>query len=207
MPVYDFCIAVTDEIESHRKKEGDVIAVRPHGWNWGRKEIDAYLIVPIECEEPDINVLRDYFERPLLENDHVEGVTFRAIFPSIDGQEIFNQYGLTHVIGIPCGKLKLRPKILGKNRCKIPLDCLGKIDLAKVRDKTAIYQPFLMASHVVAKFDGLHDNQLLTVSEVDCVAEDIKADEEKAFKWLTIFDQIVIGKKDGAYLAPIKKES
>lgn len=48
MPKYEFAIAVCDESESHRKKEGDIIAVKPYPWEWGKKELNQYLIVVVD---------------------------------------------------------------------------------------------------------------------------------------------------------------
>ena len=48
MPKYEFAIAVCDEAETHRKKEGDIIAVKPSPWQWGKKELDQYLIITID---------------------------------------------------------------------------------------------------------------------------------------------------------------
>lgn len=52
MPTHEILIAACDEPEAHRKKEGDVICVRPHPWNWGRKEVDRYLIVIVDDPRP-----------------------------------------------------------------------------------------------------------------------------------------------------------
>lgn len=48
MAKWEFAVAVRDEVEPHRKKEGDLIAVKPYPWQWGRKEINAYLIVVLD---------------------------------------------------------------------------------------------------------------------------------------------------------------
>jgi hypothetical protein len=50
MPVYELLITAVDEPEAHRKKAGDVVAIRPTGWKWGKKEKDKtkYLIVTVE---------------------------------------------------------------------------------------------------------------------------------------------------------------
>ncbi len=208
MPIYDFLIAVAGEIDhtigKYRKKEGDIVAVRRHGHNWGRKEIDEYLIVPVECEEEDLDFMRQLFERPLLEADHVEGRTFREIWPELDGQETFDQYHETHVIALPSGQLMLRPQYLGKNKYKIPLDSLGDIDLVKVRDKRAVYQPFLKASHVVKKFDGLNNNRYLELKDVDCTAPlmGIGSEDEANKTWLSDTDQVIVNKADDTYLKP-----
>lgn len=48
MPAFEFAIAVCDEPEAHRKKEGDIIAVKSTPWNWGTKELDQYLIITLD---------------------------------------------------------------------------------------------------------------------------------------------------------------
>jgi len=51
METYELLVACRDEVDvsaKHgRKKEGDVIAVKPHPWDWGRKETTGFLVVPI----------------------------------------------------------------------------------------------------------------------------------------------------------------
>jgi len=51
MADFEFAIAVVDEADlasgHKRKKAGDIIAVKPAPWNWGTKEVDEYLIVPV----------------------------------------------------------------------------------------------------------------------------------------------------------------
>ena len=49
MAKWEFAIAVRDEVDlpsgHKRKKEGDIIAVKPHPWQWGKREVNVYLIV------------------------------------------------------------------------------------------------------------------------------------------------------------------
>ena len=128
MPLYEFLIACADEPEAHRKKEGDVVAVRPHPFNWGRKEIDRYFIVIIDMPE-DIETLRSMFESC----QYAETNEFQ---PEDDSH-------LTK---------------LAKNRFKIPLDIvktgwMPDLDLGKVRDKKIIYQPFKKTSQLISKLD------------------------------------------------------
>jgi len=44
---YELLLACKDEPEAHRKDEGDIIDIRPAGWQWGRIERRRYLIVPV----------------------------------------------------------------------------------------------------------------------------------------------------------------
>ncbi len=64
MPKYELLIACVDEPEVHRKKEGDVVAVRPYPFVWGTKEVDQYFIVIIEADE-DLNTLKEKYQAPL----------------------------------------------------------------------------------------------------------------------------------------------
>ena len=49
---WDFAIATKDEKDlksgHKRKKAGDIIAVKPHPWKWGKKEVKEYLIVTMD---------------------------------------------------------------------------------------------------------------------------------------------------------------
>ena len=40
-------IAVRDEEEAHRKKQGDIMAIKPEGWQWGNKEVKNHLILEV----------------------------------------------------------------------------------------------------------------------------------------------------------------
>ena len=51
MPIYEIAIAVKDEPEAHRKKQGDIIAIQSYPWHWGRKEIDEYFIVLLRTDK------------------------------------------------------------------------------------------------------------------------------------------------------------
>ena len=189
MPLYDLLIAVADEPEAHRKKEGDIIAIRPHGWKWGLKEIDQYLVVVIEADEPDVNFMRGLFERPLLEGDHVEGITFRHVF----GEDSISAVDMQ-------GNPIFDPIRLGKNKYRISLESLGlgEDELKKVRDKSVIYQPFLKASHVVSKFETMQ------AKDVDCISVSlgIGAEEEGKITWVQDTDQVMVNKWGQTYLKP-----
>ncbi len=118
MPKYELLMACVDEPEAHRKKEGDIVAVRPYPFSWGKKEVDQYFVVIIEADE-DLNIMRETYEIPLYEG------------------------GLDRH---PSDDIEIMPKILAKNRFQIPLDIIKDgwmptLDLAKVRDKKKIYQP------------------------------------------------------------------
>lgn len=54
--------------EGTRHKAGDIIAVKPAGWQWGRKEVKEYLIAEVEL--PGISSLEEAekLQLPLYEN-------------------------------------------------------------------------------------------------------------------------------------------
>jgi len=51
MKTYELLLACRDEADvsakQRRKKEGDVIAIKPYPWQWGRKETAGFLVVPV----------------------------------------------------------------------------------------------------------------------------------------------------------------
>ena len=69
MATWEVAIAVCDETEVHRKKEGDIIAFKPAPWDWGRKETNQYLIATIEGMTQSEMV---QLCRPLLEDGQEE---------------------------------------------------------------------------------------------------------------------------------------
>ena len=126
MPKYELLIACVDEPEAHRKKEGDIVAVRPYPWSWGAKEVDQYFLVIIETDE-DLNTMRGIYEMPFYEG-------------GLDCE--------------PPDDINVNPKKLAKNRFQIPLDIIKNgwmpsLDLVKVRDKKKIYQPLKDADIVI----------------------------------------------------------
>jgi len=48
---FEFAVCVKDEADlasgHKRMKQGDIIAVKPAGWQWGKKEVNGFLIVPV----------------------------------------------------------------------------------------------------------------------------------------------------------------
>lgn len=47
MATISVAIAVRDEAEAWRKKQGDIIAIKPGGWQWGTGEVKNHLILEI----------------------------------------------------------------------------------------------------------------------------------------------------------------
>lgn len=119
--IWAFCLA-NDTPEEGRKKEGDIIAIRPAAWKWGVRERGGYLIVLVDsggllASQEDA----DKLTAPLFE----------------DGE-----------IWWPEGE---HPGIIGKRRYAVPfsrLDDLARarglaVDWSRVRDEGQDYQPFL----------------------------------------------------------------
>lgn len=115
MAKFEFAIAICDEVESHRKKEGDIIAVKPYPWQWGKKELDQYLIVVMEglTEEEAHKLCIPHF------------ITGTDCYPPDDSER-------------PKNLAKRRFKIPLDT---IKDGWLPSMDLEKVRDKTDKYQP------------------------------------------------------------------
>lgn len=201
MPKYEIAIAVKDEIEAHRKKEGDIVTVRPYPWKWGRKEIDEYLIVIVECDFtfPEIKAK---LKSPLYEGGHQRGVTFRYLEPPEEESSSYDRG--EHVVSLPSQQIIPRPAIIGKNKYRILLADLGSVDKAKIRDKKYIYQPFKSAKQLVEAFDGIGTNHLLTETDVDCAALAIGSEEEKSTVW-DAANPLVQDKSTNSYIKPPKK--
>jgi hypothetical protein len=114
MSKWEFAIAVADEPEAHRKKEGDIIAVKPYPWQWGTKEQDAYMIVIVDGLTKD--EAHNYC-KPLYPN----GETDENIIMEQNIKPIAKR---RH--SIPLDVLK----------SKMP-----ELNFSKIRNKTLVYQP------------------------------------------------------------------
>lgn len=157
MSKYELAIACVDESEIHRKKEGDIIAVRPYPFNWGLMDIKWHLIVIIDSPE-DIQIMRATYEIPL----YVGGLD-RHPADDIEWED--------------------RPEKLKKNRFQIPLNIIKDgwitdLDINKVQDKSYIYQPFKRASQLTSKFTGRNKNHFLESKDVDCISSVAMANAE-----------------------------
>lgn len=115
MATWEIALAVADEPEAHRKKEGDVIAFKPAPWNWGKRELDQYLIVTVDGMTQDemVQLCRHMYEG---------GETNETVIMENNMKPIAKR------------RYKL-PLDLLKN------GWIPSIDLQKVRDKTLVYQP------------------------------------------------------------------
>jgi hypothetical protein len=167
-------MAVADEMDIHpvteRKKAGDIIVVRPYPWNWGRKEIDQYLIILIESARPPEEIRK--LEEPTFWNHNTGSEISRDEWLALNAAAGDDMEALGDVMRMPRAK---------KNRFKIVIPELQKtipdLDLARMMDKRAVYQPFKSASQLVAKFTG-GKNRYLTKTEVYATMNKAAAEEE-----------------------------
>jgi hypothetical protein len=180
MPIHEFLIAVIDEAEGNRKKEGDIIAVRPHPWHWGRKEIDGWLIVIVESIKT-LEEMRTLGAQPIYRDTK-------------DGKLMSAQEVLT--IARPNGSRPVEEfEVITKNRYQVSFaDVVANcpsLDLAKVRDERKIYQPFKRASQLIEKLDGLEGRRLVRIEEVEASTGAIGAEDEVCIDLhaLPIFDK------------------
>jgi len=119
---FEFAIAVKDEADlasgHKRKKQGDIIAVKPAPWNWGKKEVDQYLIVPVTG-------LTKEEAHELCQPSYAGGVLQKDLPTGLEADPV---------------------AIVAKRRYSIPLAIIKtgwKTDMiiADVEDKKKVYQP------------------------------------------------------------------
>ena len=127
MADFEFAICVKDEADlpsgHKRKKQGDIIAVKPAGWQWGRKELDEYLIVPVTglTKEEAHDLCQPQYEGGVLQKD----------LPVMD----------------PKAETKPEPvAVVAKRRFSIPIAAIKAgwktgMATADVEDKKKVYQP------------------------------------------------------------------
>lgn len=115
MTTFEFAIAVCDEPESHRKQEGDIIAVKASPWKWGKKELKQYLIIVVDGLEKE-------------EADKLCIPQFKS------GEDWWPSYELFQPEIVAKRRFKVELNILKSN-----FD--PNMDLLKVKNKTEEYQP------------------------------------------------------------------
>ena len=119
MGVFEFAICVKDEadLESGHKrmKQGDIIAVKPAGWQWGKKELDGFLIVPVTglTKEEAHSMCQPHYDGGVKQEEITEESTSAVV-----GKRRYN---------IPLDTIK-------NGWCK-------DMKTADVENKTKIYQP------------------------------------------------------------------
>ncbi len=133
-------IQVVDK-EGARAKQGDIIAIKPAGWQWGTMEYEQYLIIEVDLGN-SITTWEDAQKLtvPLFEDGSLW-------YPSDD---------------LP------QPKIIGKRRYNIPFDDLDKkakekgitLNFSKITDqkKKTKYQPL---ENTALTFDDLIQDKVL----------------------------------------------
>lgn len=167
MALYEVAVVIKNGPDTHTsiigKRQGDIVAVKPYPWNWGRKEIDEYLIVIFETTRSVEQVYK----------------TEESVYLYTKNDSLISQAEANALEALN----DMRFKLVYKNRFSIPLakvlDHITDLDLDKVENKLWIYQPFKKASQLVDKFDGKNKNRLLSLLDVDTYS--IAADIEQEF--------------------------
>lgn len=137
MPKWELAIACRDEVGSHRKKEGDIVAFKPHPWgDWGKKgELNHLIIVADGLEQEDLEAMSQYHRDDGLTMGEIKGMA-DTFFKASKGTIFEGQPYFVH-----------ESKIVSKKRYGIRLDRIKRwykgLDLDRVRDVTDRYQPFL----------------------------------------------------------------
>lgn len=139
MAIHEFLVCAVNESEDHRKKEGDIIAVRPHGWCWGLKELSRCLVVLVEDDRSSEEL-----------NDLVAEVTYENHQKESESQR------LKKLI-----KFKLKMPLTEIKKINT------EVDLDKARNPSFIYQPFKTTDDLIKKFDGKNGNRFLNHKDVD----------------------------------------
>lgn len=131
-------LLANDTPEAHRKKEGDIVAVRAANWQWGRKERQQYLIVLVDTADAftNINEARK-FETPIFADGRLTPI-------AAEGAHL--------------------PNITAKNRYKITFSDIDRlaneqgivIDWDKVKNEAIDYQPLLDQNIVFSHQDLIH---------------------------------------------------
>ena len=119
--VYDVLIAVVNDADNpHRVQEGDIVALRPAGQPWGKKERAGFLVVPVELTDAEAKILMS---------------------PLYDGGAFEPEVEAVEKIGLE------PPKTIHKRRYKLPLALLRArvpdLDIKRVQDRDDDYQPFI----------------------------------------------------------------
>jgi hypothetical protein len=124
-----FSLAIANDApEAHRKKAGDIIAIRPADWQWGRKERQQYLIVKVDVG-PTFDLVPEKWRMAAVR---------KLECPLYDDGSAWHP-----------GADEPQPGRLAKNRYQVPfttLDGLAKakgitVDWKRVRDEADDYQP------------------------------------------------------------------
>ena len=175
---YEILIA-NERPEKHQFDEGDIVAIRPHPWNWGAKEIDQYFIVIVDTD---------------LSLAEMQNFTVRNFF-GVSTKE--QESSVFETVGIPISKRRYQIKLTD-----IKSRIISDLDLAKVRDVSVKYQPFKAEAKLVQKFDGIKGNHLIDAKDVDCASLFVSKDAETAVNLLV--ENIIFDKQDGKLVSAKK---
>lgn len=155
MAIYEIAIAVKDK-EGKRKKEGDMVAVIPHGAQWGSAVIDEYLIVLVETS---------------MTLDEMRKMCAQRVYRRKSNGEIISAEELQKLVESEDGESPSNFEVHRKNRYSIPMNgiktYIPDLDMAKVQDETCKYQPFKTASKLVEGFDGKDGHNYLDKKDMD----------------------------------------
>ena len=153
--------------DGNKAKQGDIVTVRPHPWNWGLKEIKEYLIVIMDSDSTftEIREKYDMYDRSKLYTDKSESAPYFS----------------SPQFKIPLADLKAN---------------MPDLDIAKVENPETIYQPFKSAGQLVQKFDGKKANRMVRYRDVDTASSLADKDTELSLlKTVTIIEEKSSGKK------------
>ena len=166
----ELALSVEDFPEDMQKSEGDIIDVKSYPYNWGLDEIDTHLIVIVDIGLLQWNIVRG---KLISYKYTIEGDTESGAIAK-------------RAYSIPLANLRTNH--------------LTDLDLTKVRDITAKYQPFKSAAQLVSQFDGTDGRYSLTTSDVDCSAGLTPPDTEVTINWA---NNLVYDKYAGKYMVSL----
>jgi len=153
MAFYEFMLWGRDTPEKGRVNIGDILAVRPHPFDWGSVAITEGVIVIIESDKT-LAELRSRYSSPLYDNGKTR-------------DEMNSEAAIARNAGQP---YKF-PASIAKRMFRIPMvkikKLFGELDTAKVKDETKIYQPFKSLTPLISAYDGKGKNDLVEEKDAD----------------------------------------
>lgn len=167
MPIYELAIAVKDEPEAHRKNQGDIIAIKPYPWYWGRKEIDEYFIVLLRADKTPEQIRK----------------VNEGVYQRMDTEELITET----VANMLENELNISVKLVDKNRFRISLTSLKQLltdlDTARFEDKKCIYQPCKTLENIKRYYQDLKDEDVHVVSALAATDEEFVIDLQGELVW------------------------
>ncbi|MCK5608751.1 hypothetical protein KAR91_43135 [Candidatus Pacearchaeota archaeon] len=168
MSKYEIAIAIKNfannpEAKVPRMKEGEIIAVQPYPWSWGRKELCGFFIVIIESSRT-LAEMRQFTQ---------------GFYKRLDTDELISDgmgNYLEHEQNIQC-------ELADKNRYRIPFakiaaNCQG-LNIGKVQDENKFYQPFKNKSDCLEKFSDTKNMRYYISPAVMDTTTDLSGEEEE----------------------------